>query len=210
MYVQTATAPTPSLTGAGPRDVGASSRGSPSTKASAGRTPARSSRRPSACASKGTSSTLRPRSSNRPIQIGRFNRPIQRSVRWIFGRFIFGRFVGLNRPKNQTNRPIQKRTDRFPQEPTDCFFNLFLLAVKSSNIYVRVYVFYVVPVQKQLKSACAGKQPMVKRSAIINKKQHNFRQFTKPQVSNLEGNNRDNGRERGRERERERERERGR
>ena len=55
----------------------------------------------------------------------RFNRPIQRSVRWSFGRFIFGRFVGLNRPKIQTNRPKIQRTDRFPQEPTDCFFNLF-------------------------------------------------------------------------------------
>ena len=110
-----------------------------------------------------------PRSSNRPIQIGRFNRPIQRSVRWIFGRFIFGRFVGLNRPKIQTNRPKIQRTDRFPQEPTDCFFNLFFAGCKSSNLYVRVYVFYVVPVQKQLKSACAGKQPMVIRSAIINK-----------------------------------------
>ena len=73
-----------------------------------------------------------PRSSNRPIQIGRFNRPIQWSVRWIIGRFIFGRFLGLNRPKIQTNRPIQKRTDRSPQEPTDCLFNLFLLAVISS------------------------------------------------------------------------------
>ena len=31
-------------------------------------------------------------------------------------------------------------------------------------------------------------------------KQHKYRQFTKPQVSNLEGNNRDNERERGRER----------
>ena len=58
-----------------------------------------------------------------------------------------GRFVGLHRPKNQTNRPIQKRTDRFPQETTNGFFNLFLLAVKSSRISVCVYVFSVIHIR---------------------------------------------------------------
>ena len=102
-----------------------------------------------------------PRSSNRPM-FGRFNRPIQRSVRWMFGRFIFGRFVGLN-------RPIQKRTDRFPQEPTDCLFNCLFAGCKIFKYTCSCICFYVVPMHKQLKSACAGKQPMVKRSAVTNK-----------------------------------------
>ena len=41
---------------------------------------------------------------------------------------------------------------------------------------------------------------MVIRSAIINKSNNKCKQFTKPQVANLEGNNRDNEKERGRER----------